>query len=114
MTPSAAAGEMPQDAELRRGAQAHLRAVVDAILATGEFDDPRWNELAVVFSVSGGGRNLGNSGYAYGENGAWWAVSFPVPAVREPVLDLLADLRERYTPRRLWRDSAWRQCNSDQ
>ncbi len=84
----------PENAGLRRRARAHLKAVVDAVLSTGELDDPRWNELAVVFSVSGGGRNFGNSGYAYGENGEWWAVSFPVLAVKRPIVDLLTDLRD--------------------
>ena len=80
--------------QLRRRARAHLEAVVDAVLATGELDDPRWKELAVVFSISAGGKNFGNGGYAFGDDGKWWAVSFPVLSVRDPVLRLVADLRD--------------------
>ncbi|MCO4319046.1 hypothetical protein M8997_017775 [Phyllobacterium sp. 21LDTY02-6] len=93
----------PENNEERRRGRAHLKAIIGAVLATGELDDPRWSELAVVFSISAGGRNFGNSGYAYGKDGAWWAVSFPVLALREPVLDFLADVRDDSIPEALTR-----------
>lgn len=91
-----------RDDGARRRARAHLRAVLDAVFATGALDDPRWRELAVVFSVSDAGRNFGNGGYAYGDGDAWWSVSFPVLAVRRPVLDYLVALRGA-VPERLTR-----------
>jgi len=82
------------DADARQRGKAHPKAIAEAVLAADILDDPRWRELAVVFSVSDSGRNFGNSGYAYGGDGAWWAVSFPVPLVKEPILSLLADLHD--------------------
>jgi hypothetical protein len=93
-TPPNIPAQGPEDGAAKERRRAHLKTVIEAVLATGELDDPRWDELAVVFSVSNGGKNFGNSGYAYGENGAWWAVSFPVLAVRPPVLEYLRDLRD--------------------
>ena len=69
--------------------RSHMRAIVDAVVGCEELDDPRWNELSLIFSTTGGGRNFGNGGYAYGEDGAWWAVALPVLTVLPPVIAYL-------------------------
>ena len=91
---SIATSQGSDDADTKQRAKAHLRAVAEAVLAAEILNDPRWSELAILFSISDSGKNFGNSGYAYGEDGAWWAVSFPVSSVKEPILNLLSDLQD--------------------
>ncbi|QND51890.1 hypothetical protein HB779_08220 [Phyllobacterium sp. 628] len=80
-------------AEVSEAKRKHLSKIAAALIASDELDDPRWNELAVVFSLSGDGRSFGNSGYAYGEEYAWWAISFSVEEIRPLVLGYLHDFQ---------------------
>ncbi|MBO0664588.1 hypothetical protein LQ948_18735 [Jiella sp. MQZ9-1] len=66
-----------------------MNAIVEAVLGCDELDDPRWHELSMIFSTTRGGRNFGNSGYAYGDMSAWWAVALPVLTVKPAVLAYL-------------------------
>jgi len=69
----------------------HLEQILLAVLAEEKFEDPRWTSFSVVFSSTASGRNFGNSGYAYGEGNDWWAVSFPVVQVREPITNFMRE-----------------------
>lgn len=78
-------------ADERQRRREHLTAVVRSVLAADVLTDERWQTLAVVFSISDGGRNFGNSGYAYDAAGRWWAFSCPVKEVKLAVVAFLAD-----------------------
>jgi hypothetical protein len=63
--------------------------LVRIVRGCDELDDPRWRSLSIIFSLTGKGRNFGNSGYAYGKGADWWAFALPVETVRPPLLTWL-------------------------
>lgn len=79
--------------EISESRRIHLSKIAEELTSAPELDDPRWEEIAVVFSLSNGGHNFGNGGYAYGNNGDWWALSFPVPTVKPLILAYLHDFQ---------------------
>lgn len=79
--------------EISESRRIHLSKIAAALISAEKLDDPRWKEIAVVFSLSNGGRNFGNSGYAYGSDGDWWALSFPVAKVKLVILAYLHDFQ---------------------
>ncbi|KAA1177381.1 hypothetical protein FP026_24690 [Rhizobium tropici] len=78
-------------ADERQRRREHLTAVVRSVLVADALSDERWKTLAVVFSISDGGRNFGNGGYAYGADGQWWAFSCSVEDVKPAVIAFLGD-----------------------
>lgn len=78
-------------ADERQRRREHLTAVVRSVLAADVLADERWQTMAVVFSISDGGRNFGNSGYAYGADGQWWAFSCSIKDVKPAVIAFLGD-----------------------
>ncbi|MBM7046361.1 hypothetical protein [Rhizobium lusitanum] len=78
-------------ADERQRRREHLTAVVRSVLAADVLTDERWQTIAVVFSISDGGRNFGNSGYAYGADGPWWAFSCSIKDVKPAVIAFLDD-----------------------
>ncbi len=69
----------------------HLQHILTAVLSDEKLEDPRWISLSVVFSLTAGGRNFGNSGYAYGEADDWWSISFSVMDTRSAVVAFIGD-----------------------
>lgn len=80
---------MMQD-DLENPASLAALRLAKVVRTCGELDDLRWKTLAIIFSLTGGGRNFGNSGYAYGKEDDWWALALPVEKVRPALLGWLA------------------------